>query len=56
VLDSYAGGAAAVVNVLESGAHIRATHGWLWRSVEREYSAGRMGRLGVSASSGLRGP
>ena len=52
LLDSHAGGAAAVVAALETGITLGDSAGRLWRLLEMEYSAGRMGRVGVVASAG----
>ena len=52
LLDSHAGGAAAVVSALESGITLSDGAAKLWRLLEMEYSAGRMGRVGVVASAG----
>ena len=54
MLDSHSGGAAAIMNALETGVQLDNEAGRLWRLVEMEYSAGRMGRLGLVASAGGR--
>ena len=51
LLDSHTGGASAVIAALETGVKLTDTAAMLWRRVEMEYSAGRMGRLGVVASA-----
>ena len=56
MLDAHLGGASAMVNVLDAGRQVMGgSASKLWRHVEMEYSAGRMGRLGlVSSASGSR--
>ena len=53
--DAHLGGAAAMVAVLEGGAKVNDPGAQMWRRVEMEYNAGRMGRLGVvSTGAGRR--
>ena len=54
ILDGHAGGAAAVIGALESGVSVGNEMSRMWRRMEMEYSAGRMGRLGVVASAAGR--
>ena len=51
VLDSHAGGSAAILATLDNTTRLSGTMSRMWRLVEMEYSAGRMERLGVIASS-----
>ena len=52
LLDSHSGGAAAVISALETGVKLTDVASMLWRRVEMEYSAGRLGRVGLVASAG----
>ena len=55
MLDSHAGGAAAVIQGIDSGVQMQDPLERLWRRVEMEYSAGRVNRLGiVSSAAGSR--
>lgn len=54
ILDGHAGGAAAVIGALEAGVSVDREAAMLWRRMEMEFSAGRMGRLGVVASAAGR--
>ena len=51
MLDTELGGAASMVQLMETGVTLSDDGGRLWRRVEMEYSAGRMARLGVVGSA-----
>ena len=54
-LDSHSGGASAMVEVFEQTVRVDNRAGRAWRELEMEFSAGRMGRLGmVSSAAGRR--
>ena len=52
--DAHLGGAAAMIAVMETGVSLKDMAAQMWRRVEMEYSAGRMGRLGVISTGASR--